>query len=1140
MNSRNRNRKEDVIQKFRRLIHQWRSPRRSLATARRSIEPRHFPKIVATLGQQPIYKGLFAPATFPLRIEQVAASPRLALINEDVEFIWTACVVRLFSERLSAFLSQKKEFFDSFVNGSYASAEQALNRIEKEFGFSLWLIQHRIQLLQIFKGLQAQKDYVEEILSTVGLNPFIAWVVYFYSLRSEENMSFSKLQEELAEVVSRQGVGDAVLNHVLPYDLTQITETYWAVHFDEPLPIIDRYETLLSMLQLRICREREDLSESSRLALGQLNGIADIRVRRLESLVSPVASVSTASAIVGFSEAYTRGDYAKLESPECEILELTARARAIANALPDFNTARSMRDQIVDAMQAILMLSPDAQQHRLHLKKLALTLPKSEYAIQIASFLERKHDFVLAQRYSELDYLDAINHELENPWHSALIGKFEGRSDWLAQLSAAYPDSVALLLRRALNNTSNGDTISQLEVALPPHRFHAYHGHIAFADKDVATAISSYKLAAAHPSVFVSAHAKRYLFDCYYEIGDYKECLSLIVGHVLDHPAAVFAYKIDDLAKVCLEHSDLCSDINLAILLHLNVVHVHHRWERELSDVFENILFAAGLDRPSQLVSQPGTFSLSKEIYFLRYVCTPRILDDTTCFDSVDEIEEERIAICQHLLSLDPSSKEEYLSEIRGITRDINVAHLLKKVQSSKVYVDEAGLRQAFETTLFDTYVRYQRLLDSPTLAYQAEKLTKLLEEMLKGNAEIRDLKLPASEREALFETLLTDFMVEFAFNPAYGLDTHVSTSIRHGAFEGHIRTPFAAEDLLCRKQGKDFLLPRAWAAKLEHFTPEELSQVRRQLGRFTAKIEELISLYLAQKIRVHEDGNAGMFIFESNKVAKAELRESITDATDYHSFLDKFFAYGWKLMDESMAMIRQDLKSVLLHQVNAACDSLVSTVEQNLGHEKIAPLVDAVVRAQTAFQSAVIDVAEWFRRPQDLSRDPFDFEVAVRVALQQVHNCYVSTPLLPELNLDVRAKIDGKFVDGICEIFYILLQNVILHSGFSDQTIPVNVSAKNVGDTLVVSCKNEIAADVDLGLRKLLAQEAMGRYQRDTAMKLARKEGGSGLSKIWRIAEFDLRLRHKIDILVEDDRRFTTTVTLSGIKVMSNADLYN
>ncbi|MES2264295.1 MAG: hypothetical protein V4724_37785 [Pseudomonadota bacterium] len=1140
MKTKRTEKKNDVVQQFRKTIHQARSPRIGLTRARARIDPSLFPQIVSTLGQQSIYKGLFALSTFPNRPDQLISLPRLGPISEDGEFLWTACVLKLFANKIHNFVKMKENFYSKFVNGEYSDAEIILELIEKEFGISLWLIQYKLQLFQLHKGLESQKNYVETILSTEGINSLSAWVCYFFSLRSEANVSFAKLNDELLNILPSPGLGEYVLNHILPYDLTAVREPQFPVSWEEPNPIIDRFETLVSMLQIKLSRERKSVSKNIALCLRELNGIGDIRLRRLDSILAKEVSISSDSALIKQADSYTSGHYSEVDVLTCESLELIARASIFMVENQEFSKV-SIRGQMIASMREILILSPHAQQHRLSLKKIALTCPKHEIAIQAASFLERDHDYILTEKYSDLEYLATLNGSLENPWSMALVAGFENRSNWVAELSRSHPKSMSINLRKIIYCNGQGTSIDELSGRLPLHRLSVYKGHIEISKNNLQEAIHCYTFAAKHANIFVSSHAKRYLYDALYADHRYKECLNLIIDHVLLNPSAVFAYRINELVKVCLEKNELLANIDLAILLHLNVVHVHPRWEKELSDIFENVLYDASVSKPSELFALEKKFDQAREVYFLRNICTPRFLGDTTCFSSVDEIEEERIAICQHLLSIDSKDKEEYLSEIRGITRDINVAHLLKKVQASKIYVDEAGLRQSFETTLLDTFLRYQKLLESPVLAYKAEKLSKRLEEMLtmKGSPEIKELKLPASEQHALFETLRHDFCVEFAYSPAYGLDTHVSTTIRHGAFEGHIRTPFASEDLLCKKRDKEFILPKAWASRLDYLNDDEQNQVRRILGRFTTRIEELISEYLVKKIQVRENGNDGMFIFEANEKAIDDLRGTITKATDYNAFLERFFEHAWQLVDESMEIIRYDLNTNLLKQVNSACDALILGCEQALGHDKIIQVVDAVVRSQTAFQSAVVEVAEWFRRPQDLSRDPFDFEVAVHVALQQVKNCYVKTPLEESLKLNVPEKIEGKLLDGICEIFFILLQNVILHSGLSDQVIPVFVSADRIGDTLVVSCRNELSSELDLEIRKQLAKEAIKKYEGDTALRLARVEGGSGLSKIWRIAEFDLRVGHKIDIKVGDDRTFTTIVTFSDFRVIKNADIH-
>jgi len=161
-----------------------------------------------------------------------------------------------------------------------------------------------------------------------------------------------------------------------------------------------------------------------------------------------------------------------------------------------------------------------------------------------------------------------------------------------------------------------------------------------------------------------------------------------------------------------------------------------------------------GCARPSRLVDRVDNIGRTRLIYFLRYICIPRVFDDTIDFASVTEIDEERIAVCQRLIDLDSVHKDEYATEIKAITREANIYQALKKVESSKIFVDEAGIRSAVEATLKDAFERFQRLSRSPDLTYQVEKISKLIEELLSDNAtiDLKSIRLPASERRVFSE----------------------------------------------------------------------------------------------------------------------------------------------------------------------------------------------------------------------------------------------------------------------------------------------------------------------------------------------------------------------------------------------------
>lgn len=360
-----------------------------------------------------------------------------------------------------------------------------------------------------------------------------------------------------------------------------------------------------------------------------------------------------------------------------------------------------------------------------------------------------------------------------------------------------------------------------------------YLGHIYFRSGRFDVAAESYLSAGESEVDFISHAAKRALFKAYYSSGKIYEAVWLAIDQVLNFPSAAASYPLETLAREYLDCESARSSIDLAVLLHLAIRHCNAKFERDLSNIYENIMDAEGLARPSALRDRVIHFDKARLVYFLRHVCVPRILDDTTFFDSVEEIDQERIAVCQLLLTLDPNNIETYNAEIRAVTRDCEVAALLSKMQTSKIYVDEAGIRESLEVSLAEPLARYLKLLESPSLAYQAEKLSKRLIEMLtsKGHPEFKNLKLPATELEGLFSAILLEASAEFALNPAYGLDTHVSTSIRHGAFEGHLRRSLVLEDLLCIKKDKEYVLPTAWSRKLPALGAHDLAVLQKLLS---------------------------------------------------------------------------------------------------------------------------------------------------------------------------------------------------------------------------------------------------------------------------------------------------------------------
>jgi len=1123
---------ELALRTFKRKVHSSKGLINGLADARKATDPSLFPAIIKSLGSQGIYKALLAQTTFPKRLKEYtsAGKMRLTRISTDGEILWSASVLSLFLQELQLYVELRDRFYNEYFNGDIEEATVLLDRIQEKFGYSLWLIGHRLQLLQSTEGLQAQKDYLEEIISTKNLSQMITWLSYYLSLRAESSVTFSSFSSELAELLIGNELSDYVIRKLLPYNLTEIQDPGSPISWDETHCIIDRFETFIAMALLYFSREGSAKRPIIQKALILLSQTQDKSILRALSVANGELNKSVGGALT-LSDLYTKGEYAKILASDDENLEIIARAHAItATALPD-STSEALRIQALSLMHKILAISPEMEQCKLSLKKIALQCFGHSYSYQISGFLERSHDHLFVDEYNGVDKLSALHSATDNPWNAPVLSTLSD-TNWTHQLELVEPNSPSLLIRAALRGDAK---FSDLEKSqhLPDYRLEAYKGHASLLWGKLDTAIEHYNNVIALGVTYMSEAARRYLFEAHMAKGDKKSAMYLVVDHIVKNSSAASLYPLERLCLTCLDEVSLHSEIGLAILLHAASKGGAQHLEREISDIYENVLDEHGISRPTEITFNQSKFCNTHLIYFLRHVCVPRIMDDTTHFDDADEIDNERIKICQQLLQQDLENSTIYLAEIRAITRDTEVSHLLAKVQTSKIFVDEVGVKQALEPAVKSFLPRYKQLLSSPNLAYQAEKISKILAEMLasKGHPEFKDLKLPATELESLFSSVLIEAITQFSLNPAYGLDTHVSTSIRHGAFEGHLRSPLAAEDLLCSPSGDD-KLPEVWENRLTSLSPEANAGLSKSLFKFTQKFEALVASYLKEKLHIRMAGpSTAMFSFEASPAQNQKLMQSITTNTEPTDLIEKLLAHCWELTLRSLEEIQDDLRHNLSHNMSLTFDSLAKSAENHAAHDQIAPLLDAIARARTSFEAATNDVAEWFQKPTDLTREPFDLDIAVQVALRQIKNCYIKSTIHCKLGLQINKKLQGFNLDGLCEILFILLQNVIIHSGLDEQEMAVDLSGHLTDSKLTIECKNKTNCEVAIQERISSAKEAMRMYEKDSALRMARKEGGSGLSKIWRISEYELRTEHSIQLSVADDGTFCAKLTLSNLE---------
>ncbi len=238
---------------FRRLLHSQGPVSKGLNAHRERLAPTAVVEVVAQLFATPVYASAFATNPFPTRFEAIKPRRALAPASPQLDLIWNAAVLGRYAARLAAYVTLRDAFYDCISGAAYDTAHELLAKIESEFGVSIWLAFSRLLLIQQSRGLAAQKRYLQEIVERPTVNPFFAYLAFYFSFGLEDNVSVTELNRELDQL-SDAGAPEGVVGyfryHASPLGLSAVGNPYNCITLEENSPIIDRFETYCEMSQL--------------------------------------------------------------------------------------------------------------------------------------------------------------------------------------------------------------------------------------------------------------------------------------------------------------------------------------------------------------------------------------------------------------------------------------------------------------------------------------------------------------------------------------------------------------------------------------------------------------------------------------------------------------------------------------------------------------------------------------------------------------------------------------------------------------------------------------------------------------------------------------------------------------------------
>lgn len=1113
---------------FNRALFAQSNKRRGLAEARRRATNAVIEEVASSLSDNSLLRGLAAPDATPKALSQLKASRELLPISAEGEFIWAAGVLGAHADLISSFVLRKREFDDAFLMDDFTKCIELLGAIEREFGYSFWYIDSRIRTLQRADGLSAQKTYLQAILNKSNLRGLTAYLSFLFSYSCEDSVSLIDVTRTLDELDNTvpQDLLDYIKYQTNPFAASEAEEPHLLIANEESSPIVDRYLTFIHAVRLALVRSPDPRPRSLRTAIGLLDRIVDSELDLLRMclrLARPPLVPARTALLIAYSK-YAEGDYATAndllethasDSPsDASTTELQAR---VALYMQLDARAPALRGAIIQNLANSIGLQGNVEAATFELKRQAMITRKQPSAMQIVAYLQRSPCFGLLGNYSEIDALWALSSGLENPWHHHLLTELLDDPNIPSSATGAAVSTTAVQLHQALRASTADANVTIASLNLPHSRKALFLGHNALIKGDYTRAAQHYSEARERGRMDTQ-NASRYRFEALFADKQYTECLQLTREAYFDNPSS---YQLFDLGKLVDKVSEITpaeTSLDWLITLEIHTRHQDASKDRLLSDAHEDFLEACGVTTPSALRSVVGNLDVRCVTHFLRWISTIRNLEDMVVFRSSIEVEQERVRVLQLLSDIDGAHQPIYAQEIQQIVKSAEVERLLKRVYECRIYVDEEGAKQLIEPMIRDGFQRYKQMIELPEISFQADNIVQQLKRALKdkNNDALKNIKLPTTERESLFESIYAIAMHSFFLSPECGLDTYLSTRIRHGAIEGELRSSLSKRGLLPVGSAREIEHAARASWPLSTLSDQRWTSIATALSTFSMTVSAHIRCVKDDLVRIEDRGHpSGMFSLRIEQEGWKQVMRKIDPATNYVEFVDLLFSHFWSMVGEDLSRIRGHLTGELQAQIVSALDALSAALGKTGERSEIRDILDTISLVRAEVLADIQRVCSWFRLPAPADDTPHSIDVAVQVATKMIRTCYPQLTIEPQVYLMFDRKLVGWALPSVVDILSICLDNAVKHSGITGRCPFISIRIGSVGDLLQLEVTNEISETTDLAA---LASDLAERLQiaKSSAAALA-QEGGSGFGKILRIMSRDLNVERSFDVTLVD-----------------------
>lgn len=1024
----------------------------------------------------------------PRRLSGIYDGATPAPLPIDQELIWANEIVVQNSSTIKSYLGYKLEIESALCADQADRVFTLLDGLEAKEGYSLFSIATRIAALQLFYGLEAQKEYLAKI-RTQNASPNIRFFSYWWSVRCEDRSSWANFQKDFSSQLKRWSIDESFRAHIgfevlrrIPaegQEASLICGSYLGT-------AIDVYETILAVAETCLIESRSSFGEFLPF-ISHFSSVApDPRTTKLLFLTEANNAVSTIqNPELDWRNALVSANPTIPSAPPRSLEEI----RAAAMAQHDFCDHQIFAHRIAEAFSNEVRPEETARNNAI-LVKLGAMFDHLSVGGWLAAIAANPHlldkdggDQATWRRFIHANNLEPeILGKLPQQHQSALRARLPSLTihpyvEWI--------DKLAVCDSGQSSNTLNKVAKLQLDLIA------------AVATREYQALI---RLGKEYESE-VGFHSHLSLNALMWgELGLYgvPKAACFVVDQLLQNPHFAAWLPIEEFAIQALAEDFDQKSIDLPILLHFAANIQKESFSSERTYAVEDYLSANGALKPTDLLERiKRDQATSREVFFFRECCSVSSMRISTLFQNETELEDERIAICHWLIEQECDQAEVLAEEARELVRGRLVRQGLKELEGSKLSIDSAGLRVWADRVLREDYGRYIDFLETGLFTVNDDFKEAVLSAIETDTPDQSTPTIPDNEGASLLGSIVTRAIREFALHSEHGLDAYLSLRIRHGTLSGHLRGPIEELNIITRRRSDGSYLPNEyWIERLGgSLPPDSIIEIDNCLTNLSRHYDTLIERLTKDLIQVRTaDKPSGLIPIEVSSVLLAAMLAETNSEVSFEDFMVRCEDIFWLIVSSGSGPIRAAIDDIS-NEIHDIFDGAERSLRQ-YGEETTAQLRDSLVRGKGIALTQLEKIQEWLQPPTTQGSVALDVEALINVSLSVIRGFYNTFQPNITLNLNGNRQLQGA-VRWFSDVFFIIFENVLKYSGNSTDP-DVEITFDEVPEYLSFKIVNSVDDMSPEHCERI--ERARERIQDGSFRTAVRSEGGTGLPKLAKV----------------------------------------